>query len=78
LQAPNFSSFVGETKKCSRCELRYSAKKETCNHCENLTEQGLIELKNKVKKEQIDNRHVGQLLLYASIILLIVTILISM
>jgi len=59
------------SKKCERCGLRYPSDEEHCEHCFNLSDKEVDELKSRIREEQKSNMNLGRLFFYICILFLI-------
>lgn len=63
------------TKKCGRCGLRYKITEEHCPHCHGLSENELSNLKARIAREHKGNRKLGNMLLLAALVGVILMVL---
>ena len=63
------------TKKCDRCGLRYKITVEHCPHCHGLSEAELSNLKARIAREHKGHRRLGNMLLLAALVGLILMVL---
>ncbi len=48
-------------RECERCGLSFDAELETCPHCAELDNSGLLELKRKIERQHQANKNLGVL-----------------
>lgn len=56
-------------KRCDRCELYYPETLEKCDHCSELNDSQLEQLKQQHRETLDDNSSFGKYLLFASVII---------
>lgn len=59
------------TRKCERCGLRYAASESACPHCSGLSDQQVLEIRARHRREQEGNANLGRLFLYIAGLLLV-------
>lgn len=56
-------------RECERCGLYFDSKLETCPHCSELDNAGLLELKQKIERQHQANKNLGVLFFYLAVLI---------
>ena len=59
------------TNKCQRCGLSYPGSETVCPHCSGLTDQQVLDVKARHKREREGNADLGRLFLYIAGLLVV-------
>lgn len=66
------------TRRCQRCGLRYPREQMNCPHCRGLTDEQVLKIRARHRRELMGNDQLGRLLFYIAGLLVVLLVIFSL